>query len=89
MDPWPSAFTSIQGGGLRLFAPTRVLAETSGAQPGELIPPPKGHEDMMWTAAGQGALGLGQVQAAGKRRMAAAEFLRGARLGPGTRLGDS
>jgi methionyl-tRNA formyltransferase len=38
-------------------------------------------------AAGAGALRLLEVQAEGKRPMTAAEFLRGARLAPGARLG--
>jgi methionyl-tRNA formyltransferase len=39
-------------------------------------------------ATGEGWLGLGEVQAAGKRRLPAGQWLRGARLEPGARLGE-
>lgn len=87
LDPWPSAFTNMAGQPLRLFAPTAFMDIAPPAEPGSLISPPDGNEDFMWVACGRGALGLGEVQAAGKRRMAAGDFLRGARLGPGDRLG--
>lgn len=87
LDPWPSAFSELAGQPLRLFAPTALMDIAPPAEPGSLISPPEGDEDFMWVACGRGALGLGEVQAAGKRRMAAGDFLRGARLGPGDRLG--
>lgn len=37
---------------------------------------------------GDGLLVLKEIQPAGKRNMPAAEWLKGARLEPGTRLGD-
>jgi len=88
LDPWPSAFTSLQGKMLRLFAPTSLAPLEQAQPPGTILPPPPGQEEFLWVATGQGGLGLGQVQAAGKRRMAAADFLRGARPPAGTRLGS-
>jgi len=89
LDPWPAAFTFLQGRQLRLFAPTAVDPHASLADPpGSLLPPRLGRDDLMWLATGSGALGVGRVQAAGKRQVAAADFLRGARLAPGTRLGE-
>ncbi len=85
LDPWPGAFSELAGAPLKLFAPTKVLEDDHGQRPGTLLEP---SGDMMLVACGQGALGIAQVQAAGKRRMAAADFLRGARLGPGDRLGS-
>ena len=87
LDPWPTAHTVLEGKTLRLFAPTAVLDISPPAQPGTLIEAPPERKDLLWVACGRGALGVGQVQAAGKRRMAAIDFLRGAHLGPGTLLG--
>jgi len=53
-----------------------------------LLAPPAGGERFLWVACGRGALGVGEVQAAGKKRLPAAQFLHGARLGPGARLGS-
>ncbi len=88
LDPWPAAFSSLQGKNLRLFAPTRLAPLDDPPPPGTILAPLPGGERFLWVATGQGALGLGQVQAAGKRRMPAADFLRGARPQPGTRLGE-
>lgn len=90
-DPWPGAFTMLEGQPLRLFGPTLVLPEAGaagGAAPGTLLEAPAGARGLMLVACGAGALGLGEAQAAGKRRMAAGDFLRGARLTPGARLGE-
>lgn len=85
LDPWPGAYTELAGAPLKLFAPTLLLEEEHGQRPGTLLEP---REGMMLVACGQGALGIGQVQASGKRRMAATDFLRGSRLGSGDRLGS-
>jgi methionyl-tRNA formyltransferase len=56
------------------------LADGAGA-PGALL------DDQGAVACGAGAVRLSHVQRAGKGVVSAAEFLRGARLGPGTRFG--
>lgn len=88
LDPWPTAYTTLDGQPLKLFAPTALSSKETGQVPGSLVEPPDGREDFIWIACGQGALGVGQAQAAGKKRMPALQFLRGARLGPGVRLGE-
>jgi methionyl-tRNA formyltransferase len=85
LDPWPSAHTPWQGASLRLFAPTRLGEAPAGAAPGQVLE--SGGDGFLWVACGRGAVGLGEVQAPGKRRMPAGEFLRGAKLAPGRRLG--
>ncbi|MFH1060800.1 MAG: methionyl-tRNA formyltransferase [Pseudomonadota bacterium] len=85
-DPWPGAYTFLAGQPLRLFAPTLVIPGPVGAEPGTILAPPPGG-DWLLVACGDGALGVGQAQAAGKRRLAAGDFQRGARLTPGLRLG--
>lgn len=85
VDPWPGAFTLWRGQPLKLFAPTRVEEIPSPAPPGSLLPSPP-ENGFLRLATGQGVLGLGQVQAPGKRRLPAADFLRGTRLEPGEKM---
>ncbi|MBI4798573.1 MAG: methionyl-tRNA formyltransferase [Desulfarculus sp.] len=91
-DPWPGAYTLLEGQPLKLFAPTLVLDEdpaaAPGAAPGTWLPAHPGLEDWLLVACGQGVLGLGQAQAAGKKRLAARDFLRGLGRGPLPRLGQ-
>jgi methionyl-tRNA formyltransferase len=69
-NPWPGAFTQIGGQNLKVFSATPV--DLSG-QPGEILR----SQGQLVIAAGRRALSLGDVQLEGKRRMSAAEFLRG------------
>ena len=71
-DPWPGAFTQIGGQNLKIFSATVV--GLSG-QPGEILR----SQGQLLIATGKRALSLGEVQLEGKRRMSAAEFLRGHR----------
>lgn len=68
-NPWPGAFMEINGRHLKIFSAS--IIDLSG-QPGEIL----GSEKLV-IAAGSGALSLNEVQLEGKRRMNAAEFLRG------------
>jgi methionyl-tRNA formyltransferase len=74
-NPWPGAFTPVsikpnETRNLKIFSATIVNLES---KPGEILP----SDDQMIIAAGKGALSLREVQLEGKRRMTAAEFLRG------------
>ena len=69
-DPWPGTFMQIGGQNLKIFSATVV---DFNGQPGEIL---RGQGQLV-IAAGKGALSLGDVQLEGKRRMSAAEFLRG------------
>ena len=71
-DPWPGAFMKFDGRNLKVFS-AAILAVRG--TPGEILQ----SEKELVIAAGEGALSLGQVQLEGKRRMTAAEFLRGHR----------
>jgi len=76
--PWPGAWTTIGGAVLKIHAARPV----SGAgPPGELL-----HGTTFASGAGT-AWQLDEVQPQGKKRMSAAEWLKGARLERGTRLG--
>jgi methionyl-tRNA formyltransferase len=69
-DPWPGAFMEIDHRNLKIFGAT--IVDRRG-KPGEIWR----HENELIVAAGEGALSLAEVQLEGKRRMSAAEFLRG------------
>ncbi len=85
--PWPGAFTYLVGeGGARTLLKVHrmnVLPDASGgASPGTVV---EAGGDGIVVACGEGALALCEVQAEGKRRMSAAEFLVGRKLERGAR----
>jgi methionyl-tRNA formyltransferase len=69
-NPWPGAFMTIDGRNVKISS--AAIVELAG-KPGEFLR----SEKNLVIAAGKGALSLGEVQLEGKRRMSAAEFLRG------------
>jgi len=81
LDPAPVAFTSLNGKILKLYR-AEVCAE--GGIPGEVIASDK---NGLKVAAGSGSLLIKELQPAGKKRMAAADYLRGNPVEPGSRLG--
>lgn len=75
-DPWPGAFTELSdehGKRQQLKVFRATIHAASGEPAGTLLP----NESKLLVAAGQGLLELQEVQLAGRRRMTAAEFLRG------------
>jgi methionyl-tRNA formyltransferase len=81
--PWPGAYTYLRG--KKFIAHTIRLANGITAAPGELV---IDHDCMFATCAAGSAFQLLEVQAEGKRRMTAAEFLRGFQIRSGERLGS-
>jgi methionyl-tRNA formyltransferase len=79
LDPRPGAWTELDGVELKVFG-ARV-ADRSGAA-GELLTA----GGRLVIAAGSGAVEVEEVQPAGKERMPAGEWLRGARLAAGRRV---
>jgi methionyl-tRNA formyltransferase len=71
-NPWPGAFMEVDGRNLKIFSAAVVALRGT---PREIL---RSEKDLV-VAAGNGALSLGEVQLEGKRRMTAAEFLRGHR----------
>jgi methionyl-tRNA formyltransferase len=69
-NPWPGAFMELDKRKLKIFRAT--IVHRSGKQ-GEIL----AAEKELIVAAGKDALSLDQVQLEGKRRMSAADFLRG------------
>ncbi len=82
-QPWPIAYTSLEGTALRVHSATPDPDGSTHEDPGEIIH--AGKEGVV-VATGAGLLSLNEVQLAGKRRIAASDFanqqtLTGRRLG--------
>lgn len=71
-NPWPGAFMKVDRQNLKIFSASVV--DLNG-KPGEIL---RSDKELI-VATGKGALSLAHVQLEGKRRMTAAEFLRGHR----------
>jgi methionyl-tRNA formyltransferase len=92
LNPWPSAFTHLPGGGssasstapalLKIWR-AEVCSERNGA-PGTVLDSTTGE---LLVACGQESLRILELQREGRRRVTAAEFLSGYPLPPGTLLG--
>jgi methionyl-tRNA formyltransferase len=81
MSPWPGALATTPDGKPLVIEAARV-AELSGGAPGELLEV----APRCVVATGAGSLELLTVKPSGKRAMDAPAWLRGARLGVGSRL---
>jgi methionyl-tRNA formyltransferase len=79
--PWPGAYTFLDGATLKVF---RVRVAHGSGRPGTVLQAGKSGIEV---ACGSGSVMLEEVQAEGRKRLKAAEFLAGAKIGPGTILG--
>ena len=75
-NPWPGAFTEIASLGARKLKVFSAAIVDLNGKPGEFL---RSDKELV-IAAGKNALSLCEVQVDGKRRMSAAEFLRGHRV---------
>lgn len=82
LDPWPGAYTLLDGEPLKLGR-TRPLEETHAAVPGTVL---AAGGDGVRIACGCGVLVVGELQLPGRKRLPAADFLRGHPLPAGTRI---
>lgn len=87
--PWPGLFTIRRNARLKLF---HVSLEAEGGQvregaeassPGTILEA----GPRLVVACGEGAVSIATLQAEGKKRLSAAEFVRGERVAPGERWG--
>ncbi len=82
-QPWPGAYTTL-GGKKLIVHRMSVVDETAAGEPGEL----RTRDEDLLVICGEGSvLALTEVQLEGKRRMSAADFLRGSPVASGERLG--
>jgi methionyl-tRNA formyltransferase len=79
LSPFPGAWTTISGKRVKLIR-SRVAA--GEGPPGTVL-------DGLTIACGQGAVEVTELQPEGRPRMPAEAFLRGARIAPGTVLGEA
>jgi methionyl-tRNA formyltransferase len=88
MNPWPGAYTSVESpaGPLRLKIHKAIPMHRVKGAPGTVVTPVSRG---VIVGTGEGGLLLLEVQLEGKRRMSAAEFLRGFSLPPGVKFVDS
>lgn len=84
-NPMPGAFTQWDDATLKLHQGEVCSLAPAGAAPGAVL---STHDGGIVVACGQGTVRLTQVQPEGRPRMAAADFVRGYRLAPGTILGS-
>lgn len=80
--PAPGAWTTYLGERLKL-GPVTLLADDTSLAPGEVAV----EKNRVRVGTASHAVVLGEVRLQGKRAMAAADWARGTRPGPGTRLG--
>jgi len=83
LDPRPGAWTELSGAELKLFNPKVNESSLSGTgAPGEVL----SADSSLVIATGRGTVEIFEVQPAGKPRMTADDWLRGARVKAGTRF---
>ena len=94
-NPWPGAYTTLDGQVLHIWEAWPLPGE--GAPPGTVVAltedqqaalPPQADRGAFAVQTADGLLAVLSVQRQGRRRLAAAEFLRGARDFTGRRLGS-
>ena len=82
MQPWPGAFTYLDGRCMKITEAVEDTAEAKGAKPGAVL-----NEKTFVVNTGEGAVRISRVQLDGKKVMTTEEFLRGHKLSAGTVLG--
>ena len=89
MNPWPGAYTEIAAPDGLIHKLKVYRARPVHRSQGLAGTVARTSRQGILIACGNGALSLLEVQLEGKRRLAAAEFLRGFKLAPGDRVGQS
>ena len=77
-DPWPGTFTTLGTDPLKVLD---VAVADGEGEPGDVL------DNALTVACGEGALRITRLQRAGRAPAAAADFLRGLAVPPGTKLG--
>lgn len=83
LNPWPSAYTFLQGKSLKVYD-ADVVTDTFQGEPGEVVQVDK---NAFTVKCGEGALKILNVQLEGKKRMDTKSFLAGFKVTVGEKLG--
>ena len=84
LDPRPGAYTLWKGQEIKLFSSTVTDKTIDRVIPGRV----RGRKDaFLEVETGQGSVGVRELQAPGKKRLSASEFLRGVNIPEGSVLG--
>lgn len=78
-NPWPMAYTQLDGAPLRIIEAARPTGERSSSPPGTVVETHAAGAGFGVVAAGGGVLGVVRVQAAGRGVVDASAFVRGRR----------
>jgi len=84
LDPWPGAITPVGGKDIKLFSSKVVEGEALDLSPGRIA---EHSVEGLLVETGKGLILIREFQAPGKKRLAAADFLRGFPINDGTMLG--
>lgn len=85
LNPWPCAFTVINGGNLKIYLAKAIDCECD-AKPGTVVE--SSAKKGLTVACGKGALEIIEMQAPNAKRMQAKAYLMGKRIDAGTVLGE-
>lgn len=84
-DPWPGAWSELNGAAVQLFAPrVEEVPASRQAVPGIVLEADS--QEGVLVAAGEGSVRIGAVKPAGRRRMSSAAWVRGRGPSPGSRF---
>jgi len=88
LDPWPGAATLVRGKEIKLFS-ARIEAPDGPGISGRPIPGRVAGRSAegLWVETGEGTIRIRELQAPGRRRLPASEFLRGFPIDEGMVLG--
>lgn len=84
--PWPGAYTTMDGGALKVWV-SRISDMKTDAAPGTVVKADA--KEGLFVACGTGVLKIVELQAPGSKRMNARDYLRGKPMQTGTVLGGS
>ncbi|MBW1775525.1 MAG: methionyl-tRNA formyltransferase [Deltaproteobacteria bacterium] len=85
LDPVPGARTTLEGKEVKLFSSWVMLEGEQPGDPGMVL---NNNEKALFVKTAHGAVGIGEIQAPGKKRMPVADFLRGFPLAEKAILGE-
>ena len=82
---WPTCYSYLDGAQVRFFKAEALEGKDAGTEPGSICDIGK---DYYTINCGEGSLRIFEQQLAGKKRMSAADFMRGRKLSIGDRFGN-